>query len=168
MTDLHPAAATLKLPRFSPAAVQFFAHVAIVFLVAFGGQMIPSLTGTISMPALLAVLTSAAAAGLTAVVHYLLGLVPSGSVPAVDNGDGSFTAVAGLSGVPLAVRNRLYQVLISIVVTFLSIFGSGLVAGGLHVTSFPGIVDAITAAIAAGVAGVIQFAVGLIPASVTA
>jgi len=156
--------AALKLPRFSPAAMQFLAHVLIVFAIAFGGQLTAGATHAVSMPTLLALLTSAAAAGLTAVVHFLLGLVPTGVQPPVAQGNGMYAAVGALSTVSLKVKTRAYQILVSVLATFLSLFGAALVAGAVHVTSLPGTIDAVTAAISAAVVGVVQFAVGLIPA----
>lgn len=149
----------MKLPKLPLAARQFIAHVAIVFGVAFGTQMLASLTPDFRISALLALLSSSAAAGLTAVVHYLLGLVPN-TTPSVD---ARGRTIAYALVVPPAVTARALQVVVSIVAMFLSIFGAALVAGALHVTSLPSAADVVVAAISAAVAGVVQFAVGLIP-----
>lgn len=54
-----------------PPVVQ---HAAIVFLVAFLGQLVAGLSGA-HIPSIVALITSAAVAGLTAVLHQGLGLL---------------------------------------------------------------------------------------------
>lgn len=138
---------TLKLP-----ASQVVIHFLGVFGVAFGTQLIAGTTGATHYSSLMALLISAAAAGIVSVAHVALGLLPA--------------PVEGLTalGVSLKVKNKAYQFVTSVLVMFLSILGASLVGGAAHVTSLPGTVAVIMSAIAAAVAGVAQFVVGLIPA----
>jgi|SRR5579875_1083156 len=146
-------------PKLS-AFEQMLLHVLLVFVVAFGGQMTTSVTGAIHISAVFAVLTSSAAAGAVAVVHYLLGLIPHAQLPPK-------TSMLYMITVPPAITSRFYQLGISFIVTFLSMFGSVLVAGAVHVTSLPALGDLIYSAISAAVAAVVQYGVGLIPKPVT-
>jgi hypothetical protein len=129
-------------------------HALVIFLATFGTVLVTSLTGAISMSALEATLISAAAAGVTAVAHYLLGLIPSPPV-----------AGAGITAnlVSLKVTADLTQVLVSLLVTFLTVFGAQLVAGATHVTSLPTVKDLLIAAITAAVAAAVQYFAKLIP-----
>jgi hypothetical protein len=156
--------ASLRVPKFGPATKTMLLHVAIVFAAAFGGQLVAGATNVVSIPTLFALLYSAAAAGLIAIAHYVLGLIPTPPAPGRQNADGSWSISGGGSAVPSLIEKRLYQFLVSVVVTFLSIFGAALVAGTVHVTSLPSGIDAIVAAISAAVAGVVQVLAGLIPA----
>lgn len=140
--------------QLTPAFKQMLAHVAIVFLVAFGASVSAGLTNAASIPTLLALLIAGGSAGLTAVVHYLLGFIPS-SVPA-----GKFGAIRA---VPAAVETKLLQVAVSVVAMFLVIAGTSALAGAVSVSSLPSAVDLIVAAIAAGVTGAVQYATGLLP-----
>lgn len=151
----------VKIPGLSTAAGQVIAHFLAVFLLAFGTQLVAGTTGTVHISSLLALLTSAAAAGIIAVAHVVLGLVPS---PAAAERRAwqptRFTAV----GVSLKVRTDGYQFLTSVVVMFVSILGAQLASGALHITSLPDVVAVVLAAIAAAVTGVVQFVIGLVPA----
>jgi hypothetical protein len=138
----------LRLP-----STQVIVHYLAVFLAAFGTTMVSSTTGAFNVSSLEALLISASAAGVVAVAHIVLGLVPT-------------TSSTGLNalGVSLKVKTAAYQVLVSVLATFLSIFGAALVAGATHLTSLPGVIDLVLAAISAGVAGVVTYVTGLIPA----
>ena len=144
----------LQIPGLSASASEIVAHVLIVFFTAFGGVMVSSLTGTISMPAIEAALIAAAAAGVTAVVHFLLGLVPTPVVTAV-----GITSNA----VSLKVTSSLYQVIVSLLVTFVTVFGAQLAAGAVGVASLPGLKALIISAITAAVAAAVQYLVKLVP-----
>ncbi|MCU1493389.1 MAG: hypothetical protein JWO62_1153 [Acidimicrobiaceae bacterium] len=149
---------TLKIPGLSTAMNTVVLHVLIVFGTAFGAQLVAGAAHVVSISTLLALITAAAAAGLTAIVHFGLGLIPAPVATPVKG------VSLGVAGVSLKVQTRLYQFLVSVAVTFFSILGATLVSGAVHVTSLPSIVDLVTAAIAAAVAGIVQFVVGLIPA----
>jgi hypothetical protein len=151
---------TLRIPGFSPAASQVIAHYLAIFLLAFGAQLVAGATHVVSIPALIALLTSAAAAGVTAVAHVMLGLIPVPQpLPAPVVG-----TPYNVLGITLKVNTAGYQFLVSVLVTFLSIFGAQLVGGAAGITSLPSVVALILAAITAAVAGIVQFVVGLIPA----
>jgi len=147
--------ATLRMPGVSPVVSDVVTHFVAVFLLAFGTQMVTAATGKISISSLLAILISAAAAGVVAVAHIILGLIPT---PAV--GDGRSNAF----GVPLKVKSAVYQIVTSVVVMFVSLFGAELIAGATHITSLPTATAVIVAAIMAAVAGVVQYVVKLVPA----
>lgn len=143
---------TLTLPRLSPAVSQFLVHVLVVFLIAFGGQLAAAATGAIhNLPTLLAVVTSAAAAGVTAVVHYLLGLIPT------PNPNAATIAVT------LKAASALSQVSWSIAVVFLSIFGAQLAVGASHVTSVRTLTALLVAAGSTAVITAVQHGLHLIP-----
>jgi hypothetical protein len=65
----------------SPKLRAVVAHVVITFAVAFVGQVGAGLSGAVHMPTLVALVTSAVAAGASAVVHHLVGLVPPAPAP---------------------------------------------------------------------------------------
>ena len=140
--------------QMTTAFRQMAGHVLIVFLVAFVGVVSAGLTGSISAPTLLALLIAGGSAGLTAVVHYLLGLVPA---PIRTQSFGAFYHV------PPVVEQRLLQVLVSMVATFLVIAGTAALAGTTSVGSIPTAADLIVAAISAGLTGVVQYVTGLLP-----
>lgn len=140
--------------QMTPAFQQMAAHVLIVFTVAFVGQLSVGLTGDASVPTLLALLVASGAAGLTAVVHYLLGLIPQ---PIRTGSFGAFYHV------PKIVEKKLAQVAVSVVATFLVIAGTSALAGAVSVGSLPGAADVIVAALSAGVAGLVQYLTGLLP-----
>jgi len=144
----------LKLSTKS-AAVQLVVHVIVTFLAAFGTALVAGATNIVSMPTLLALLYSAGAAGLVAVLHYVLGLIPA--APKI----GKIGLNRQLS-VPPVVTHDLGKLAVSIVATFVTILGGGLVAGATHVTSLPDVVAVVTAAISAAIAGVVQLVTGLI------
>jgi hypothetical protein len=146
---------TLKWPGISPAVSQLLTHVTVVFLTAFGGQLVAGATGAItSMPTLLALLTAAAAAGVTAVAHYALGLIPT-PTPAV-------TAAV----VPLKIPKAVQQVIWSTVIVFLTAFGAQLVAGASKVVSIPTLVALVAAGCAAAVTAAVQALLKLVPVPV--
>lgn len=133
------------------------AHVALVFLVAFAGTVTAGLTGKVDMPTLLALLIAGSSAGLTAVVHYLLGLIPTTPTQLAPRETGlRFT-------VPAAVETKLLQTLVSVLATFLVILGTSALAAASSVGSVPGVADVIVAALAAGMTGAVQYATGLLP-----
>lgn len=146
----------VKLPGVSSAVSQVLVHFSAVFLIAFGTQLVAGTTGALHISSLLALLTSAAAAGVIAVAHVVLGLVP---LP--PTGD---TLEPNAVGISLKVKTKGYQFLTSVLVMFISILGASLIGGAAHVTSLPSVIAVVLAAIAAGAAGVAQFLVGLIPA----
>lgn len=137
----------LKLP-----ASQVVLHFLGVFGVAFGTQLIAGAAHYTNDSSLLALIISAAAAGIVSVAHVALGFVP--------------TPVEGLTllGVSLKVRTASYQFLTSLAVMFVSILGTQLVAGAAGIGSLPDAVAVLSSAIAAAVAGVASALVGLIPA----
>lgn len=138
----------------TPAFKQVLAHVLIVFAVAFVGQLSVGLTSGVSVPTLLAVLIAGAAAGATAVVHYLLGLVPA---PIRTGSFGAFYHV------PKVVETKLLQVAVSVVATFAIMAGTAALAGATSVISLPAASDLIFAAITAGVTGAVQYLIGILP-----
>ncbi len=148
--------ATVKLPGISPAISQLLTHYFLIFLAAFGTQMLATLTvGGLHISSLLAVLTSAAAAGLIAVIHVVLGLIPTQAT-----GPGNLNAF----GVSLKVQTVAFQLITSAVAMFLTVLGAELVGGATHLTSLPDVTAVILAAIMAAVAAVVQYFVGLVPA----
>lgn len=151
---------TIKLPGTSAAAGQVIAHFFAVFLLAFGTQLVAGTTGTVHVSSLLALLISAAAAGLVAVAHVVLGLIP------VTPSDG--TLIGGKSynqlGISLKIKTKWYQFWTSVVVMFLSILGASLVGGAAGITSMPDVIAVVLAAISAAVVGVVQLVIGLVPA----
>lgn len=139
-----------KLPRLSPAVSQVLTHVIVVFALAFGGQIAAAYTGAIpDMPTLLALVSSAAVAGLTAVIHYVAGIVPSPN-PAV--------------AATLATRSQVAQWAATYLAVFLAAFGAQLALGASHVVSIGTIPAVIVAACVAAVAAVAHRLAGLIPA----
>lgn len=147
---------TFRIPGVSSAVSQVLVHFASVFAVAFGTQLLAGLTGTVSVSTVLALLTASAAAGVIAVAHFALGLIP---LPANRLGD-SLNAM----GISLKVKTAGYQFATSVVVMFVSILGAQLVGGAAGIESLPDVVAVVLSAIAAAVAGVAQALVGLIPA----
>lgn len=143
------------LAGLSSATGQLILHYLAVFAFAFGTQLVAGTQGA-HISSLVALLISAGAAGLVAVAHIALGLVP---IP---------PAQAGLApnalGISLKIKTQLYQFATSVVVMFFSILGASLISGAAHLTSFPDAIAVLLAAIAAAVAGVAQYVVGLIPA----
>lgn len=146
----------LKLPGVSPAVNQVIVHYSMVFLLAFGTQLVAGTTGKVHVSSLLALLTSAGAAGLAAVVHVVLGLIPT---PPTTQG-----LVPNAVGISLKVKTEAYQFITSVVVMFLSIFGAQLVSGVVGITSLPDVIAVVLAAIAAAVTGIVQYFVSLVPA----
>jgi hypothetical protein len=155
---------TLKLPGLSQAVSQVIGHFLAVFLLAFGTQLVAGATHAVSLPTLLALLTAAAAAGLVAVAHVVLGLIPDphlvAGVHLKDGRSGRYTSL----GVSLKIETAGYQFVTSVLITFFGILGASLVGGAAGITSLPSAVAVVLAAIAAAVAGVVQFVIGLIPA----
>lgn len=144
--------AALKLPGVSPAVSQLVTHVLIVFVVAFGAQVSAADEGAIhDWPTLLALITAAAAAGATAVIHYIMGLVPA---PA-----------AGVRGalIPAKVTNPFVQVAWSAVVVFLTSFGSQLAVGASGVVSAPTLEVLVVSAVSAAVTALLQWVLHLVP-----
>lgn len=76
---LYALLAKLGLPK---SVQDVIVHVVIVFTTAFAAQIIGASLGVFNWPAVAALLTSAAAAGGSAVLHYLLSLVPSAQTKA--------------------------------------------------------------------------------------
>ncbi len=146
---------TIKLPGVSPAVSQLVTHYFLIFAAAFGTQMLATLTNGIHISSLVAVLTSAAAAGLIAVLHVILGLIPN-----QNTGSGKVNAF----GIALKVQTALFQLVTSAVAMFLTVLGAELVGGAAHLTSLPDTTAVILAAIMAAVAAVVQWVVGLVPA----
>lgn len=143
--------------QLTPAFKQMAAHVALVFVVAFAGTVTAGLTGKVDMPTLLALLIAGSSAGLTAVVHYLLGFIPTTPTQL-----GPFRSVYGFT-VPAAVETKLAQVGVSVLATFLVILGTSALAAASSVGSVPGTADVIVAALASGVTGGVQYLTGLLP-----
>jgi len=52
-------------------------HAALVFVVAFGGALVTAKLHDASLSDLVALIQSAAVAGVVAVLHYLAGLIPT-------------------------------------------------------------------------------------------
>jgi hypothetical protein len=146
---------TIKLPGVSPAISQLITHYGLIFLLAFGTQMVASLTGGIHISSLFAVLTSAASAGLIAVIHVVLGLIPTQAT-----GPGNLNAF----GVSLKVKSMAFQLVSSAIAVFLTVLGAELVEGATHITSLPDVTAVLLAAIMAAVSAVVQYVVGLVPA----
>jgi hypothetical protein len=144
---------TLKLPGVPPQVSSVLVHFALVFSGAFSTQLLAGLAGSIKVSTLLALLTSASVAGVVAVVHVALGLIPQADQ---DSNVNSY-------GVSLVIRSRAYQFLTSIAVIFLSTLGAQLISGATHITSLPDVTAVILAAIAAGSIAVVQLVIGLIP-----
>lgn len=143
----------LVLPPLSPATTQMLIHCVIVFLAAFGAQMVASTTGDIgSWPAILAVLTSAAAAGVTALVHFLLGLVPT---PPTD------------TSVSLKLPEPISQLLTHLVVVFLTVAGAQFALGAANVLNIHTLTAWVIAACAAGVSAIAHILFGLLPTANT-
>jgi hypothetical protein len=138
------------------ARKQLLVHLIAVFLAAFGTQIVGAATVT-NESTLVSLLVSAGAAGVAAVAHVLLGLIPTTSV-VLSTGERTSAL-----GIPSSVKTAGYQIVVSMVVVFLSIFGASLLTGVAGATSLPGIQSAVIAAISAAVAAVVQATVGLIP-----
>lgn len=153
----------LKIPKLSPAVNQIVVHMLTVFLVAFGTQLVAGATGAVSISSVLALLTSAAAAGGVAVLHLVIGLVPTASTV---SGNVSTKATIAYTVTLTQVKSAGYQLFLSVVVTFVTILGSQLAGGAVHATSLPSVIAVVLAAISAAVAAVVQFLVGLVPAPV--
>jgi hypothetical protein len=148
----------LKLPGVSATESDVILHYVGVFVFAFGTQALTGVTKVHSESEVLALLTSAGAAGVAAVVHVLLGLIPNhASVKGVGM---PFSPV----GISLKVKSSVNQILTSAVVVFISILGAELVGGAVHVTSLPAALAVAIAAIAAAVTAVAQYVIGLVPA----
>lgn len=146
---------TLKLPGLSPAVSQFLTHVAVTFIVAFGGQLAANATGATSTSTLLEVLYSAAAAGGIAVLHYIAGIIPT--PPA--------TSASGVAGVLVSLKltTPLGQLLFSGVSVFLVTFGGQLAAGAAGAGSLPAVAAVVVSAASAGALAFLQWALKLVP-----
>lgn len=67
----------LKLPFVTPAVSKIIVHCAIVFVAAFATQLVAKAGGNLqNWSALSAFVVSAIVAGLSAVAHYVAGLIP--------------------------------------------------------------------------------------------
>lgn len=134
-----------RLPGLTAAASQLVAHVAVVFAAAFGAQLVAAANGNVHRwPALLAVVVAAACAGVSAVVHYLLGLIPAGTPK---------------------LASQVAQSLASVVTVFLTVFGGQLAIGGSKVTTVASLVALVVAASTAGASTAFHLLIGLLPAS---
>lgn len=67
---------TIKLPKLSSAVSSVLLHVGIVFAVVFGGQLVAHAAHAETLNAVGQIVIAAGAAGVSAAVHYLLGLIP--------------------------------------------------------------------------------------------
>ena len=136
----------LKLPGLSPAVSQIVTHVLSVFTVAFLAQVGAAANGNIrDWPTLLALVLAAGVAGVVAVIHFLVGLIPT---PAS------------------LVKNPLAQVVWSAVTVFATTLGAQLAVGASRVVSVPTFVAVSTAAITAAAAAVLHYGFKLIPTPV--
>jgi hypothetical protein len=147
--------ATLKIPGLSAAASQMIVHVLTVFLAAFLTQLVGGAVHVINESTLLSLLVAASAAGATAVIHYLFGLIPTPLPVALRS---------RVFGVTLKVTSAFYQVLVSVIVTFVTVFGASLAGGATGVESLSALESLIIAAISAAVAAVVHYVTHLIPA----
>lgn len=139
---------TFKLPKISPAVSSVLVHYLAIFAVAFGSYLATNAVGKTSISALVAVIGAAATAGLVAVGHVILGLVPT---------DARY-------GITPKVKTAGYQILTSVAIMFVGTLGAQLATGAVHASTFPDLVAVISAALAAGVFAVVQYLVGLVPA----
>lgn len=145
---------TLPVPWISAGAKQMLTHFIAVFLLAFGTSLVAGATNVINVNTAWSAIIAAAAAGVTAVAHYVIGLIPTADVAAEQN----------RVGLTLVSKSSLYQVLVSVISTFLVILGAQLVGGAANVQSLPDAKAVVLSAIAAAVTGVVTYLFGLIPA----
>lgn len=125
-------------------------HLLAVFVGAFASQVAIAANTSFNIATWKAALMAAFFSGIVAVAHVVIGMIP---LPA--------TTMVGIS---LTIKTVGYQFYISVISTFLVIFGGNLATGALHITSFPSAVAAVAAAISAAVAGVVQILTSLVPA----
>lgn len=145
---------TFQLPRLSKSQSDFVLHVLSVFVAAFGTALVGGATHVTNWSTAVSVIFAAAAAGVAAVGHVIANLVPTPPTP----------VIAAAIGISVKVKTRFYQAVQSVVILFLSIFGAALVSGAAHIGSLPDLKALLGAAIAAAVAGVVQYVIGLVPA----
>lgn len=143
---------TLPIPWISAGAKQMLTHFLAVFLLAFGTSLVAGATNVLSINTAWSAIVAAAAAGSVAVAHYVMGLIPT----PVDT--------ANRVGLVLVSKSSLYQVLVSVISTFLVILGAQLVGGAANVESLPDVKAVVLSAIAAAVTGAVTYVFGLIPA----
>jgi uncharacterized membrane protein len=103
-----------------------------------------------SWPALLALVCSAAAAGLVAAVHVLLGLIPNLNV--------DLAKWLGSSNVA--------QIVTSALAVFATTFASQLALGASNVASVGTLYALLVAAVTAAGASVLHYAIGIVPVPV--
>lgn len=168
-----PAARTrsvFTIPHLSAAASQMLLHVAAVFLAAFGAQLVAQQTGAITgWPILLQLLLAAAAAGGSAVIHYLLGIIPTptvstaGSVGYADGTVHQRNELVSVTGISLKILSPLGQVFWSLVTVFVTTFGAQLLAGASGVVNIPTLESLVISAAAAAVTAVVQAVAKVVP-----
>lgn len=143
---------TLPIPWISAGAKQMLTHFVAVFLLAFGTSLVAGATNVIDVNTAWSAIVAAAAAGAVAIAHYVMGLIPQP------------VEQSNKVGLVLVSKSSLYQVLVSVISTFLVILGAQLVGGAANVQSLPDAKAVILSAIAAAVTGVVTYVFGLIPA----
>lgn len=67
----------LSAIHITGTAAEIADHVVIVFVTTFVAQVVGAWSGAFNWPTISALVVSAAAAGASAVWHYLVGLIPS-------------------------------------------------------------------------------------------
>jgi len=132
----------------SPGTSAFILHLLSVFGAAFATQMVASgVAGVHTWPALLALVCAAAAAGLVATIHLVLGLIPNLNV--------TLTKFLGSSDAA--------QVVTSVLAVFLTTFGAQLAIGASQVASVGTLFALIVAGITASGTAVVHYVIGLVP-----
>lgn len=127
----------------------------LIFAVAFAAQMVATVTTNASISTLVAAVSSAAAAGLVAVFRAISQISTLELTLSKAQAEGiAFSPVE---------KSKFYSVGVTVVATFFTIVGAGLVTGLYGANSFPGIVDVVVSAITAGVSGVVTYLVSFIP-----
>jgi hypothetical protein len=160
---------TITIPGVNPKVSQIIVHYVGIFMAVFIPQLVAGVTTSYTIPTLLAVIRSAAAAGLIAVVQIACGQIPTAGAYATQHrgvADGNATIIwttYSAVGIPLVVKKGGYQILLGMATTFVMIFGAELATGKIPGQSFPGLLAFVLAAISAAVAGVVQYVTGLIP-----
>lgn len=145
---------TFTLPKLTPTQSKIVLKLVTVFVVTFGGQLTANATHAVTISTLFAAITSAAAAGLLAMVKAISTV---GQLEAA-------LANVGRAGVSLNVKTAAYQLGTGFLIMFVGSLGANLATGAAHATSFPDLAAVVVAAISGAVFAAIEWLIEKLPA----
>jgi hypothetical protein len=142
---------TLRIPGVSAGASAFTLHLLSVFASAFVFQMVlAGVANAHSWPALLALICSAAATGLAAAIHVVLGLIP----------DLNLDLAKWLGSSSIA------QIVTSALTVFGTTFATQIALGASNAASIGTLYALLVAAVTSAGAAVFHYGLGIVPVPV--